>query len=613
MSVALSSVAYVDGLRLRRGLQAGIHRVISHQDHLNKINVFPVPDGDTGTNIAFTLNAVLDGLSRTVERHAGRLLQHVADAALDGARGNSGAIFAQFFQGVADAAERHRVLELDQFAEVVQAGAQAARDALTDPREGTLLSVLRDFGAALADYARDGRDGDFLGLLEHGCQAAEASLADTPKHLPVLRKAGVVDAGAEGFVDLLRGIHDFVATGSLTDSDLPELETEADAEPAAPESDGHRYCTECVICGSGIELSQLRAALNTMGSSLVVAGSSRKAKVHIHVDNPGEVFTLAERFGAVSGQKADDMFQQAREASRDAEEGVAIITDSGADLPHDVLERLNIHVVPVRVSFGSRSYLDKVSLSPQQFYQELARNPEAPQTSQPPPGDFRRQFQLLSSHYAAVVSVTLTEKVSGTYQAALSAAERTDGAAVSVLDSANVSAGQGLVVVHAAECAAAGMDAEAIAAEVAEIRSRTFTWGLLRDLEPGVRGGRVKAPVKWLADGLRLTPILRSTPDGRIAPGGVLFGRKDALRRFAGFLTRRLRGAANHRVLIAHANCPEDAAQLAETLQTRRGDRIAELWQVEMGCALGAHAGPGAIAVAIQARPEKPPWDPSRE
>src|SRR5687767_2265508 len=124
-----SAVAYLDGVRLRRALQAGIHRVISRQDHLNKINVFPVPDGDTGTNIAFTMNAILGGMSRSVERHCGRLLIVVADSALDGARGNSGAILAQFFQGLADAASSEDKLTLQRFAGAVASGAQYARDA----------------------------------------------------------------------------------------------------------------------------------------------------------------------------------------------------------------------------------------------------------------------------------------------------------------------------------------------------------------------------------------------------------------------------------------------------------------------------------------------------
>jgi len=412
----------------------------------------------------------------------------------------------------------------------------------------------------------------------------------------------VVDAGGEGFVDLLRGILEFASTGVVEEAPeaLARLAAGEETDMTDTPPDEHRYCTECVIHGSDIELGQLRAALATMGSSLVVAGSSRKAKVHIHVDRPDEVFRLAERFGEVHGQKADDMHQQRREAARDTEQGVAIITDSGADLPAETLERLDIHLVPVRVNFGARGYLDKVSLSPTEFYRELARNPEPPKTSQPPPGDFRRQFQLLSSHYAAVVSINITEKVSGTYQSALNAAERADGAPVSVLDSRNISVGQGLLVLYAAECAAAGYESGALIEAVTAMRERTRAWGILRELAPGVRGGRVKAPIKWLADGLRLTPVLRATADGRIAAGGILPGRRRALERFARFIARRMRGDGRYRVMIAHGDCPADAARFENLLRQRCKAELDRVWQVELGCALGAHAGPGAIVVGVQ-------------
>ena len=127
---------------------------------------------------------------------------------------------------------------------------------------------------------------------------------------------------------------------------------------------------------------------------------------------------------------------------------VAIVTDSAADLPDSLLESLELHMVPVRVHFGSRSYLDKVTLTSEEFYRELERNPQTPKTSQPPPGDFRRLYEFLASHYQAVLSISLSSRVSGSYDAAVSAAQRIEGGKVRVLDSASVSLGQGLVAQH---------------------------------------------------------------------------------------------------------------------------------------------------------------------
>src|SRR5690606_28685392 len=170
----------------------------------NKSNVFPVPDGDTGTNTALTLTAVLAGVSGRLDRHVGNLLNALADAALDGARGNSGAILAQFFQGLSDGATALRMLSVKRFTRAVRLGADYAREAIAEPKEGTLLTVLTDFAHALETRIETTDERDLAELLEYGLSAAERSLAGTTQQLEALRRAGVVDAGAAGFVELLR-------------------------------------------------------------------------------------------------------------------------------------------------------------------------------------------------------------------------------------------------------------------------------------------------------------------------------------------------------------------------------------------------------------------------
>ena len=196
------------------------------------------------------------------------------------------------------------------------------------------------------------------------------------------------------------------------------------------------------MSGERVELRHLRERLSTLGGSLVVAGLQHKARVHIHVNEPAEVFRVAAEFGAVSGQKADDM-QRQQHTAHSQDRRVAIATDSAADIPEEELDRLDIHMVPVRVHFGERSYLDKVGITSTEFYDEIARGGIAPKTSQPPPGDFRRQFEFLASHHSAVISINLSSRVSGTCAAAQTASSRTTShGEVTVIDSGNVSAGR---------------------------------------------------------------------------------------------------------------------------------------------------------------------------
>lgn len=605
-SVVAASADSLDGLRLNRALKAGILRLLSRQEHLNKINVFPVPDGDTGTNLALTMRAVLGSLQKWPDTHAGKTLTRVADAALDGARGNSGAILAQFFLGLCDKLGHLGHLSADDLADGLHGGAAYARESLSEPREGTILTVLTDFAHEVQTVRCEGLR-DLRAMLRRGVGAAQVSLERTKFQLEVLRKANVVDAGAQGFVELIAGLTEYLESGTEDEPAVPvPFVVNAAAEEAAgqEESLAHRYCTECVVTGERVDRRHVREQLSAVGSSLVVAGLQSKVRVHIHVNDPAEVFRIAARFGAVSGEKADDMQRQQHSAHHVAGRRVAIVTDSAADIPDDELDRLGIHMVPVRVHFGDCSYLDKVGLTPEEFYAELERNPAHPTTSQPPPGDFRRQFEFLASHYESVVSVNLSRQVSGTCGAAETAAGRvaTHGK-VTVIDSKNASVGQGLVAMYAAERAQAGASAAEVVDATRAIVPLTRTYGLIGSLEYAVRGGRVPRWVKKVADALRLMPILHANGQGEVTAGGVLFGRRRLKEKFARFVRRRMRADRKYRLLVSHACCEADGRWLLERL---RGDNVVYSKLLPTGSAFGVHGGPGLLVVSIQDVGEHP-------
>ena len=601
MSAVALPAQSLSGTELARALRAGIYRLISREEIINKINVFPVPDGDTGTNLALTMQAVLAALRGSQDTHAGQTLTRVADAALDGARGNSGAIFAQFLLGVGDRARHLAELTAEGFADAVSGGASFARESLAEPREGTILTVLTDFAAAVAREVRERGVRDFPLLFRTALAIAQKSLEATTDQLESLRRANVVDAGALGFVELVAGMSGYLDTGVVPDDGAP-IGLVHDEQPAAGQEEDleYRYCTECMITGDGIDRRRLREEASKLGASLVLAGTHRKVRLHLHLNEPRELFDLAARYGEVSGEKADDMRRQQDMAHHESRRQVAVVTDSAADLPDSVMEKLDIHVVPVRVHFGAHSYLDKISLSPEQFYQELAKNPQHPKTSQPPPGDFLRAFEFLGSHYQAIVYVGLTARVSGTFQSAETAAGRArTRARILSVDSETAALGQGLIVMRAAEVAAAGGDAEAVRDAAIEARRMTHTWGCLITLEYAVRGGRVPGWLRTLADLSRLTPILAVHADGSVGIGGVLFGRANPYARFGRFLRRRLDPAKRWRIGIAHANVPDGALLVRDAVVA--GLAYTDLLPViPLGTALGVHGGPGCVVVAVQ-------------
>ena len=594
-----STLMRIEPEQLQHALIAGIAHVQARRDLLNRINVFPVPDGDTGTNLVFTLNSIGKRLHSRRRTRLQHLLDEIADAALDGARGNSGAILAQYFHGISESCRHCSELDARQLAAASRAGAAAAWSAMSKPVAGTMPTVLEDFSDAMVAGVEQGNR-DVRGLFNRARKAAHRSLATTPDKLAVLREAGVVDAGGQGFVDLLDGIWRYIRSGKLPAYD--ELAPPPDDEPAhsgdAPTE--HRYCTECLIASEQIAVAALRESLEALNaSSLVVAGGGRRARVHIHTDRPGEVFKVCSDFGEIKQQKADDMTRQHGLINQRGR--IAVVTDSAADLPADEVDRLAIHVVPLRLFFGDEEFLDKLSMQPSAFYARLAATDAHPKTSQPPPRDFRRQFELLTSHGHEVLAIPISSKLSGTCQAAEQTAGRMHDQPVTVFDSLNAACGQALLTLFAAEAAANRWPMKKIVRALEALVPSTRTFALARDLSWGVKGGRVKPWMQWVAKKLRLNPVLANTRDGYLTARGVIPGRAGAVARFASYLARRMDRGATYRILISHTDAEADARRLRDLLLTRHPE-VDACWIEEASPAVGVHAGPGALLVGLQ------PW-----
>jgi len=600
MDLVPISIAYIDGPRLSRGLGAGIRHLFQRRDYINRINVFPVPDGDTGTNLAFTFKSILEALNTHRDASLHEVLNRITSAALDGARGNSGAIMAQFFFGFSEALSGRQLITANGLARAARRGAEQAWTAMSEPVPGTLPTVLEDYAAEITRCVETGMR-DIRLVLQAGLKAARQSLDNTPNLLPVLKQAGVVDAGGQGFVDLLEGIWGFTDKGEMDDlaenmGDLALVEFDVELEIG-----DHRFCTECVVEAKGLDRITVMKRLSELeNSSLVVAGGQDRVRVHIHVNNPAEVFLACEQFGNITQQKADDMKRQHGLLNQKGK--VAIVVDSGADLPDNEIERLGINVVSARVSFGEREYLDGVSLKPAEFYRMLEESEELPQTSQPPARDFRRVYTLLDSHGYQVLSIGLSEKLSGTTQAARSAAARMHGADIRVIDTMNASSGQGLLAIVAAEAAAMEMELDEIEALILELVPQTQTIAVADNLASAARGGRVPKWLKKISDMLRVSPILIAR-GGRLGLGGISPGRGFDADVLARTIARRMDADTFYRVLIAHADNPEGARRVRRGL-LQRHTRIHSCHLAEAGPALGVHLGRGGVIAGFLPQPD---------
>ena len=580
---------------------AGARRVIAHREYLDRINVFPVPDKDTGTNLALTMRAILEGLQQPLPSLAA-VSSTVATSALSGAQGNSGVIFAQFFQGLREEISDSVQLSMQRFAQAVRCAATRAREALAQPREGTILTVISDVAEHLARQAD--RLPDFRTLLDEGVAVARQSLERTTDQLAELKKAGVVDAGALGFVHFLEGIRDFFRFGSQDDApaELPEDE-QTNVPKSVPIHVSFRYCTEAVVWGEDIDRKEVIEKLSMLGDSVVVAGDHKEIHAHVHSNVPAYVMELLSQYGTIATRKVEDMLagiETSQEVASPSERtGTALVTDSMCDLPMQFLTQEQIHIVPVRVVFGEDPLLDRVDITPTQFYQRLQTSEEFPKTSQPRPADFLTLYQHLANTHSSILSIHVSAGLSGTWQSATVAANQVSneaGVPIAVIDSRSASAAEGLVVWATAQAVKAGLSAAQCTAIANHAAQNTDVFIYVPSIEYFVRGGRLSPLQGRIAKLLRLLPVL-TVKDGNLAPAAKVIGRRSARKRVLHNVSKVARGMQRPLFVITHS-AALDLAEQARSVILRRfpGSNI---WITDTAPAIGSHAGPGGFAIAV--------------
>ena len=285
---------------LARGALASLER---NRQRIDDLNVYPVPDGDTGTNLTMTVRAVVEELDRSTSEERVQLVKEVTRAALMGARGNSGVILSQIIRGAAEALGGEETIDVQVVARAFQAARDAAYRAVREPVEGTMLSVIRE----LAEESEEGA-ATVPELLERLVQRGEEAVARTPEQLDVLREAGVVDAGGAGLLEIVRGIAATVAGEPLPEAPAGLEGLTVDA--VHQELSKYRYCTTFVIEGDGLDPNGIEDELLQLGDSLLVVGDPEALKVHVHTDHPGRALEIGTRVGVIERVEIANMHEQ---------------------------------------------------------------------------------------------------------------------------------------------------------------------------------------------------------------------------------------------------------------------------------------------------------------
>ncbi len=576
---------------------AGANKILENQDLLNRINVFPVPDADTGTNLASTVRYIID----QAQPHESfrETSNSIASAALTGARGNSGIIFAQFLYGVSLEAGDDDSLSIESFASVLKRSVNYVYEAIAEPVEGTMLTVIREW-AEFIDRQKDNID-DFINLLLKAYEIASQSLSETKEKLQVLKIADVVDAGAKGFVLFLEGvIEGFRKKSSSREIIVKSTHINKQAIHSVNQEDfNFRYCCESLVKSDNIDHKLMRKRIGDMGDSLVIAGSDKMCRIHMHTDEPHILFERLREFGVTSYQKVDDMVKQ-NEVASERKYKIALVTDSTSDLPQKIIDKYQIHVVPLNLHFGENQYLDKVTLHTSQFFDLIDREKKFPTTSQPSEQQFQNLYSLLATHYDSVISVHISKKFSGTWQNSKRAAEKISeetGKKISVLDSMHVSGSLGLLTLRIAKAIEKGMDHDEIVKHFPQWRQNTRIYVSVKNLKYMVRGGRVSSSRGFIATLLNVKPIVSMDTEGNSALFDKAFSQKANMKKVLKHISHFLKNKKLLNYIVLHAEGDEMADLYKEKLKQLTGtDPIAIM---NISTAIGVSAGKGTAAVAL--------------
>ncbi|HWK22223.1 MAG TPA: DAK2 domain-containing protein [Ureibacillus sp.] len=308
----------LDGIKFAEMVRMGAHNLSQNANFVDSLNVFPVPDGDTGTNMNLSMTSGAKETESNVGKHIGKTAQSLSKGLLMGARGNSGVILSQLFRGFGKAIEKESEIDAIQFANAFQAGVDTAYKAVMKPVEGTILTVAREAAAKALEVAQE--EASIIAVMEAVVSEGRNSLNRTPELLPVLKEVGVVDSGGQGLLFVYEGFLASLKGEALPEKNDASLDDLISAEHhraqdfMSTEDIVYGYCTEIMVRfeqeKEPFDEAKFREELNVMGDSLLVVSDDEIAKVHIHSETPGAVLAAGQKYGSLIKIKVDNMREQ---------------------------------------------------------------------------------------------------------------------------------------------------------------------------------------------------------------------------------------------------------------------------------------------------------------
>ncbi len=589
---------------LRKMIIFSCDRIEREKEKINKINVFPVPDQDTGGNLSKTLL----GIKKAIEKEDFKDLDSLAGAALDGAlesaQGNAGVIYTGFLAGFLPAFQNKNPINAEKLANAMREGAIKAREAIKDPKEGTILDVIDATADTIEKESK--KDKDIVSIFKKAVKNANQALLATREKMEIFKKANVVDAGGLGYLMILESY--VSALEGAENINKISKEQESEKVRKFVQTISFRYEVVFLIENPKIEREELASKLAKIGDSIEILKIKNKIKVHVHTDDPDEVKKIARESGEIKSLRVEDMAKEIAGEESVKENHIALLIEETADIPEKIIEKYQLGYIKHILDWPAAEKLKGDNIYEKMIEADKKKIKQMPKTAQASPKTFLDAYKKIIEKLpkdGKILAITLSSKLSGAYNSAYQASQLSGNASrIFVLDSLNVSSSLGLLNLRAIELIQEKREFDEIVNELKKTIGKIQLFGVLGDpkwLESGGRMSHSQANLvrKMSKIGVR---VLITVKDGKIDKGGIVFGAKDPstaiFKKIKSTSAKDRKMGKKIRAVINHCSNEKEAEKLKKMLK-KIGIEVQYISLVSP--VIGVHVGPGTLIAAWMA------------
>lgn len=589
LDVALTK-QLIDAKQILEAFIAAARAVISSKASINEINYFPVADKDTGENLSFSFHEISQIQLKSSSLQD--VIKQVSQSIFENARGNSGLIFSMWFTGLEAFRLNQTKCTLTDIKQLLLHGAEHLDKTMENIMPGTMVTFIKCFTQKLQN----------ISSLKEIHKTLALCLKDTIKENKASRAHGVVDAGALATEKFLKHFFDTLyKTESVSHVNLPgeivTAEIETHDHPIL-EKPVYRYCTQAFVDlpkhALVEKISEIKLALTELGDCDLLTQREQSLHFHIHTNEPATLFNRLYQHGKVRKPKIEDMLRQYQAIH--TKRKVALVTDSSADIDQALIEQYQIHLLPLSLTFDEQEGLDPYTINKADFYKQIACDKQYPKTASPNLKKVKALLTFLSQHYNKIIVVTISSKMSATYQSILTVAGSIPK--VTVFDSLTNSGAHGLIVLRAAEMLEKNLSAHQVLEKLAKHRKNVSIFVAVNSIKSMLASGRVKGLKSVLLRFLKPKLMITVNANGVGTIAGMLFLRKSAHSRLLKLMIHQHKKRNLQRYCVLYVTDKQAAEAFAHKLAEAIGLR--PMYITAVSSAIGLHAGESALAVAFE-------------